>query len=192
MILASASPRRRELLAGMGIPFRPVTSRISEWGSSKDPSRESCYLAEKKAIAVFSAGQSLWVLGADTIVFIEGKMLGKPKDRKEAKSMLLLLKGTVHSVVTGFCILDPSGNIAHREAVYTAVKFRDLNKEEIEAYIDTGEPFDKAGGYAIQGIGAFMVESISGSYTNVVGLPICALVKALVSVGALEKFPFKL
>ncbi len=103
--------------------------------------------------------------------------------------MLRLLRGVEHSVVTGFCILDPSGKIAHSEAVSTLVRFKRLRQEEIDAYISTGEPFGKAGSYAIQGVGAFMVESISGSYTNVVGLPVCAVIKALISTGALKAFP---
>ena len=104
--------------------------------------------------------------------------------------MLGLLSGKEHSVITGFCILDPSGSTAHSEEIITRVKMKRLTDEEIDGYTATGEPFGKAGSYAIQGIGAFMVESISGPYTNVVGLPLCALVKALIACGALKKFPF--
>lgn len=192
LILASASPRRRELLAGMGIPFRSITSRIPEESYNMELSDEARFLAEIKAKDIFSLEEGFWILGADTIVAIEGTTLGKPADRKEAEYMLAMLGGKQHSVSTGFCILDPSGNIVHSEAVTTIVKFKDLSNNEIDGYIETGEPFDKAGSYAIQGIGAFMVESISGSYTNVVGLPICAVLKALISVGALERFPFKI
>ena len=92
--------------------------------------------------------------------------------------------------MTGFCILAPSGNTAHLETVSTTVTVKELDENEMKAYVDTEEPFGKAGGYAIQGIGSFMVESISGSYTNVVGLPLCAVIKALLKVGALERFPF--
>ena len=103
--------------------------------------------------------------------------------------MLLLLNGKEHRVITGFCVLDPSATVAHSEAVTTLVRFKPLSEQEIEGYIRTGEPFGKAGSYAIQGVGSFMVEAINGSYTNVVGLPLCAVIKALVSAGGLECFP---
>jgi septum formation protein len=128
-------------------------------------------------------------LGADTVVVLNKTILGKPRDHEEARSMLLCLNGKEHKVITGFCLLDPLGRLAHLDAVETLVRFKHLAKEEIEAYIATGEPLGKAGSYAIQGIGAFMVEGITGSYTNVVGLPICALVKALLAKGALKTFP---
>jgi len=99
------------------------------------------------------------------------------------------LSGREHRVITGFCVLDPLGRIARTEAVETLVRFRSLSRQEVEAYLATGEPFGKAGGYAIQGIGAFMVEGITGSYTNVVGLPLSALIKALLAEGALRAFP---
>ena len=104
--------------------------------------------------------------------------------------MLHRLSGKNHEVITGFCVLDPSGLVAHSEKVSTIVEFRDLQRKEIESYGATGEPFGKAGSYAIQGIGAFMVKGIQGSYTNVVGLPISALISALRKIGALFSFPF--
>ena len=173
----------------MGLPFRVTPSDVDEEEMGCEPLRISLILAEKKAIRVYPLADSSWILGADTIVVINNKMLGKPRDSSEAREMLSLLSGVEHSVVTGFCILNPLGEIAHSEAVSTAVRFKGLDKEEIDAYIRTGEPFGKAGGYAIQGIGSFMVESISGSYTNVVGLPICAVIKGLLRVGALNGFP---
>jgi septum formation protein len=130
-----------------------------------------------------------WILGADTIVTLERRTLGKPKDPEDAGDMLRLLSAREHRVITGFCILDSSGRVVHSEAVVTAVRFKELSEQEITGYIDTREPFGKAGSYAIQGIGAFLVEGISGSYTNVVGLPVCALIQALLSLGALERFP---
>ena len=105
--------------------------------------------------------------------------------------MLLTLAGKEHRVITGFALLDPSGGVACSEEVSTRVKVRDLSEQEIDAYIATGEPFGKAGSYAIQGIGAFMIERVEGSYTNVVGLPICAVVQALIRAGALDHFPLK-
>jgi len=173
----------------MGLPFRVVPSGLDEEEMGGEPSRIPRILAEKKAIRVHSLAGPSWILGADTIVVIKNRILGKPPDDAEAGEMLRLLSGVEHSVVTGFCILNPLGEIAHSEAANTTVRFKELEKEEIASYISTSEPFGKAGGYAIQGIGAFMVESISGSYTNVVGLPVCAVIKALIRAGALRAFP---
>ena len=177
LILASASPRRKRLLTQLGLPFRSVISRVREEEASGEPREASRFLAEKKAAQVYSAMDAAWVLGADTIVAIDNKMLGKPEGEEEAREMLSLLSGKEHRVITGFCVLNPSGIVSHSDAVTTLVRFRKLTGREVEGYIKTGEPFGKAGSYAIQGMGAFMVESISGSYTNVVGLPICALIK---------------
>jgi septum formation protein len=154
-----------------------------------DPTETAPFLAEKKASQVHSRIGTSWTLGADTIVVINEEMLGKPKSQEEAKRMLCLLGGREHKVITGFCILNPSGTVVHSEAVTTQVRIKRLSELEIEAYISTGEPYDKAGSYAIQGIGSFMVQAITGSYTNVVGMPLCALIKALVSVGALKGYP---
>jgi len=189
LVLASASPRRRRLLAQAGIPCRVFPSRVPEHGESGEPDEVSLALALEKAARVSARAGALWVLGADTVVTIDGRILGKPEDGAEAKKMLSLLGGREHRVITGFCVLDPSGGAVHSETVTTLVHFKPLAPEEIQGYIETEEPFGKAGSYAIQGIGSFMVESISGSYTNVVGLPLCALIKALVSKGALGKFP---
>lgn len=189
LVLASASPRRRELLSQVRIPFTPLPACIHEREIPGDPRHMCRTLAEKKATAVHSQAGSSWILGADTVVVVEGSILGKPRDEAEAEEMLRLLGGAEHRVVTGFCVLDPRGVVAHSEAVSTAVRFKGLKREEIDGYIRTGEPFGKAGAYAIQGVGAFMVESITGSYSNVVGLPICAVIKALARVGALSGFP---
>ncbi len=189
LILASASPRRRELLVQAGIPFRPVASRVSEEDMPRDPTRGSLFLAEKKARRVSGRTGPFWIVGADTVVVAGRRILGKPADSDDARRMLSQLEGRKHRVITGFCIIGPSGEPVHSEAVTTHVRFRPLTGREIDAYIRTGEPFGKAGGYAIQGIGAFMVEAISGSYTNVVGLPLCALVRALVAAGAMAGFP---
>jgi septum formation protein len=189
LILASSSPRRKRLLEQIALPFRPSPVDIDENGASGAPERIALALAEKKAGAASSPAKGRWVLGADTLVVLDDKVMGKPDGADEAREMLSLLNEKSHHVVTGFCLLDPSGQRAHAEAVTTAVTMKRLTREEIEGYVMTGEPFGKAGSYAIQGIGAFMVESISGSYTNVVGLPVCALIRALLSVGALKRFP---
>ena len=189
LILASKSPRRRKLLEQLRLPFRIEVSGIQEENHSASPSELVRALAIDKAANVHKKARESWILGADTIVEIEGVVLGKPKDDLHARKMLNLLSGKTHRVLTGFCLIAPGGLLAHTEVVCTEVKIKELSTKEIEAYIQTREPFGKAGSYAIQGIGAFMVEYISGSYTNVVGLPLCALVKALVKTGALEYFP---
>lgn len=200
LILASASPRRRRFLEQIGLPFLSLTSLVEENLSLNDPSVNTTsplknpsdlarYLAEKKARAVLTRSEKSWILGADTLVVLEKRILGKPRDQEEAHSTLSLLSGKEHQVITGFCLLDPAGTLAHSQEVITLVKMKKMTGEEIKAYVNSGEPFGKAGSYAIQGVGAFMVESISGSYTNVVGLPVCALVKALLKVGAIKNFP---
>ena len=191
LILASASPRRKRLLAQMGIPHRVVVSRVHEENRMDNPLDLCRNLAILKAKDVHDREKTAWVLGADTLVVVRGRVLGKPKNRDDAREMLSLLSGKGHQVVTGFCILNPAGRDAHSESVATEVRFKPLTEKEIDGYIRTGEPFGKAGAYAIQGIGSFMVESISGSYTNVVGLPMCALIKALVQCGAIQSFPFE-
>lgn len=189
LVLASASPRRKRLLARMGIPHRVVVSRVNEEDSADSPEAFCRNLALLKAKDVGSRENTSWILGADTIVVIGSKVLGKPENPTDAQRMLSLLSGKDHHVITGFCVLNPLGIIAHNESVTTTVRFKPISEQEISGYIKTREPFGKAGAYAIQGVGAFMVESISGSYTNVVGLPMCALIKALVQCGALRSFP---
>lgn len=189
LLLASSSPRRKRLLEQIRLPFRSFSRDVQEDLKKGQPERNACILAEKKARAVFSRSTGNWVLGADTVVVQNRFIFGKPENRDKACSMLLRLSGRHHNVVTGFCLLNPAGKRVHAEAVVTRVTMKSLTAEEIEGYVASGEPFDKAGGYAIQGLGAFMVERISGSYTNVVGLPLCALVKALLGAGALKVFP---
>jgi septum formation protein len=188
LVLASASPRRRRLMEQARLPFKTVVSQVQE-ETAGVPSELCLRLAREKAMDVSARTGPFWILGADTIVVIEDRILGKPTDKRDALEMLSQLSGKVHQVITGFCIVAPSNEIAHLEAVSTAVTVKILDAGEKQAYVDTGEPFGKAGGYAIQGIGSFMVESISGSYTNVVGLPLCAVIKALLKAGALERFP---
>ena len=189
LILASASPRRKMLLTGIGLPFRVVVSNVQEDCPFDEPARMTMSLAERKALDVYGEDKPLWILGADTLVVVNGTVLGKPRSKNDAIEMLSLLSGRKHMVVTGFCILNPFGIVAHSEAVKTDVFIKKLGSDEIKNYINTGEPFDKAGAYAIQGIGSFMVKSISGSYTNVVGLPIPEVIDALVSLRAIKHFP---
>ena len=189
LVLASASARRKQLLRQMGIPFRPLTSRVREDRLSSDLRRNARLLAEAKAHAVLQKSPGTWILGADTMVVLGRAVLGKPGNEREAFSMLRQLSGKEHRVITGFCLLTPEAKTAHSEAVVTRVTFKVLTRQEILGYIATGEPFGKAGSYAIQGIGAFLVQGITGSYSNVVGLPLCALVKALLATGAITSFP---
>jgi septum formation protein len=190
LVLASSSPRRKALLLQIGIPFESVESGIEETtNKSPSPGKLACRIAVQKAERVQHFRPQRWILGADTIVVLKNRVFGKPGDTQECREMLFALQGTNHRVITGFCIIDGGGIPVHVEAVTTEVKVKKMSEHEIEAYIDTGEPFGKAGGYAIQGIGSFMIEGITGSYTNVVGLPVCEVVRSLVGCGALRGFP---
>ena len=189
LILASASPRRKGLLEQVGLPFRVVPGHVDENQVVQRPSMHARILAETKAKAGFVEMKGHWTLGADTIVVLGDMVLGKPKNAREAEVMLSALAGKDHEVITAFSILNPAGSVVHAQEVSTKVRIKPLRGAVIKAYISTGEPFGKAGSYAIQGIGAFMVQDIRGSYTNVVGLPVCALIQALLEKGAIKRFP---
>ena len=180
LILASSSPRRKELLERVGLRFEVVPSRVEEnIKNGECPVDHVLRLAEEKALDVAKDLKDLWVIAADTIVLVDGEILGKPAGKQEAYQMLLKLSGKEHRVITGFCILNTSNGESVKESVETTVTFKKLTEEEIQGYIKTKEPFDKAGGYAIQGKGSFMIREIKGSYSNVIGLPICEVVEAL-------------
>ncbi|MDI7258789.1 MAG: Maf family protein [Thermodesulfobacteriota bacterium] len=186
LILASESPRRYELLKQLGFNFEVIPSRVEEdFIQGESPREHVLRLAEAKALEVGNQYPEQWVIGADTIVYVDGIILGKPKNRDEAMEMLQRLSGKEHSVLTGISVHHVEMEKGDREAVKTAVKVKTLNPVEMDWYVQTGEPFDKAGGYAIQGIGSFMIESINGSYTNVVGLPVCELIQMLIRLGAI-------
>jgi len=190
LVLASISPRRRAILKQIGIPFESAGSMIEETlYEGMQPADIACRMAVRKVESVQNIYNNRWILGADTIVVSNKKIFGKPKDSIECQEMLLRLKGKTHKVITGFCIHDPGRKTVHLEAVMTKVKIKELSEIEIETYIKTGEPFGKAGAYAIQGIGSFMIEQINGSYTNVVGLPVCEVISALIKCGGLKGFP---
>jgi len=185
IVLASASPRRSELLESAGISFLVAPADICEDPlPDEDPVDHVLRLAEGKARAAAERTEGRYFLGADTIVLCDGEIMGKPKDQADAVRMLKKLSGVPHEVVTGFAIFDRERKGAVREAVRTKVFFKHLRDEEISDYIATGCPFDKAGAYAIQGGAAHMVQKIEGSYTNVVGLPLCEVVDALRVIGA--------
>ncbi len=189
LILASKSPRRYELLTQVGLDFDVVPSGIEEdIVQGESPEQHVLRLAKAKGLDVGSQYPDRWVVAADTIVHINGSILGKPKNHGEALQMLSRLSGKEHWVMTGFSIHHLVKKKVDVEAVQTAVKMKTLTPVEMEWYVETGEPFDKAGGYAIQGIGSFMIEMIRGSYTNVVGLPLCELIEMLNRLGAIT-FP---
>lgn len=187
LILASKSPRRCELLKQVGLDFDIIPSRVIEdFIQGESPQEHVIRLAQAKALDVGGRYTDRWVIAADTIVYINNSILGKPKNSEEALEMLRCLSGKEHWVLTGFSVQHLKKRRGDREAVQTAVKVKTLTKVEMEWYIQTGEPFDKAGGYAIQGVGSFMIESIHGSYTNVVGLPLCELIQMLNRIGAIN------
>lgn len=181
IILASQSPRRRYLLERAGLRFAVIPSRIDESSVSREAPDDYVHdLAVAKAMDIARRHPESWVIGADTVVVVEGRILGKPGSTGQAREMLRRLSGRTHQVLTGYCICRLSGERIFADVVRTDVIFKLLTDAEIEWYIQTGEPFDKAGAYAIQGIGTFLVKSINGSYTNVVGLPVCEVVECLI------------
>jgi len=187
LILASRSPRRYELLKQIRLEFDVIPSRIEEdLIREESPQEYVLRLAEAKAVDVGNQYPDRWVIAADTIVYIDSSILGKPRDREEAIEMLRRLGGEEHRVLTGISVQHIKRGKREQQAVQTAVKMKSLTPAEIEWYVQTGEPFDKAGGYAIQGIGSFMIESIRGSYTNVIGLPLCELIQMLNRLGAIS------
>lgn len=181
LILASKSPRRNELLKQVGLDFEVIASGIEEnFIEGESPREHVIRLAEAKALDVGKQYPYCWVIGADTIVYVNGQILGKPKSREEAMDMLKRLNGKEHKVLTSVSVRHLKKGKGECETVETAVRVKSLSPVEMDWYISTGEPFDKAGGYGIQGIGSFMIESINGSYTNVVGLPLCELMQMLI------------
>jgi septum formation protein len=173
LILASASPRRAELLRQLAMTFEVLPSAAEEMAHEHLSPQEICQLnAHRKARAVAKAIPDALVLGADTLVFVGGEILGKPKDRAEAERMLANLQGRTHQVVTGVSLTHLRGHRERLFAVSTDVTFRPLTAEQIREYLDHVNPLDKAGAYAIQEHGEKIVSEISGSYSNVVGLPL--------------------
>ena len=184
LILASKSPRRRELLEQAGLTFAVVPSSVDENGVNiSEPEKLVRTLAEAKARDVAAVYPGSWVIGADTIVLIHGKILGKPDSMETARKMIQQLNGQAHDVLTGYAIFCEAANTCISGVEKTKVHFRHLSQQEIEWYIQTDEPYDKAGGYAIQGLGSFLVKRICGSYTNVVGLPVCEVLERLYEKG---------
>lgn len=190
LVLASSSPRRKELLKTLGIKFEVIPSHVDEVRfHAESPEDFALRASTEKALAVArDLTVDSVVIGADTIVVVDGEILGKPRDKEEAKSMLSKISGREHKVITGFSIVKAKTEVLHVEYLESRVKIKALAAWEIEGYIKTAEPMDKAGAYGAQGIGAFMVEEIQGSFTNVVGLPLAQLVDALTKLGILRLF----
>lgn len=184
LILASKSTRRRYLLEQAGLSFRVIPSSIDEKSIAiSTPEAYVRILSEAKANQVAEKFPDNWVIGADTIVLKDEAILGKPGSRAEARTMLKRLSGKTHQVLTGYSVCCKARQRMFSETIKTDVCFKSLTAQEIEWYIHTKEPFDKAGAYAIQGMGTFLVKSINGSYTNVVGLPVCEVLEFLIDQG---------
>lgn len=184
IILASSSPRRKELLAGLGLEFTVIPSDVSEEIENNcSPEEMVKLLAQRKAEAVARQIDQGLVIGADTIVVLEGEVLGKPRDKVDAFSMLTRLQGREHEVYSGISIVDAKTNEYETGFQSTKVRMRSLNDLEVTQYIATDEPMDKAGAYAIQGLGATLVEGINGDYFTVVGLPLALTAKYLRNFG---------
>jgi septum formation protein len=184
-ILASASPRREQLLRETGLRFDVVPGDVNEdFRRGEVPIEYVERLSRAKCHAVSRTMPNAWVLGADTIVLVGSEVLGKPRSREEARKMLMKLSGREHRVITGFAIENKSARIMVSGTVESTVIFKTIEKDELEWYISTPEPYDKAGGYAVQGMAGYFVREIHGSYSNVVGLPLTEVVTALKNVGA--------
>jgi len=213
LVLASASPRRKELLERMGFSVKAIPSAIAEEVLPEEPAEHYVKrMARAKVLSVvnrirstqYEGGSSRggsasgrgaedglrWVVGADTVVVVGNHLLEKPKDNVEAYEMLLSLSGREHEVLTGFCLFDMKKEKEGIQAVRTVVRFKPISKSEAEKYVSIGESLDKAGSYAVQGVGAYLAESIVGSYTNIVGLPLCQVVQMMEEMGAHEVLPF--
>lgn len=184
VILASESPRRRQLLARLLSHFEVLPSGVDE---SDDPAVEPGVLAVRLAIAkaqvVATRTTPALVLGADTLIDLAGRVLGKPSDREEALQMLRQLRGRVHRVVTGLCLLDSASGRYESLLISTGVRMRMSTEDVLLNYVESGEPLDKAGAYAIQGKGGDLIESIDGCFNNVVGLPLCETASLLSTFG---------
>lgn len=193
LVLASASPRRQELLRNAGIPFTAYPANIPEAPlPGESPSKCAERLAREKAMAVFRQHRANLVLGADTVVVVDGEILGKPRDERDAMRMLRMLSGRTHQVTTGVCLAGPSVGTGNQKletgfeetfSETTLVTMTKLTEEDIRSYIATGEPMDKAGAYAIQGMASRWIPHIDGDYFNVVGLPVALVCRLLKELG---------
>jgi len=216
LILASASPRRKDLLDRIGFTTKTMPAEIPEEQlADEEPAEFVKRMARAKVLAVVNRlrgtmavapgehsasaphgrggsreAPARWVVGADTIVVLDGEVFGKPKDPDHAFEMLQRLSGKEHTVVTGFCVFDMQKNKEGIQAVVSRVKIKRMSRLEIEKYLAVGESLDKAGAYAVQGVGSYLIEHLVGSYSNVVGLPLCQLMEMLEEMGAHDILPY--
>ena len=187
IILASVSPRRKYLLEQVGLKFNVIPSNFNEASVSiMKPESYVKKLAKEKAFEIANKYPDKWVIGADTVVVIDNDILGKPDSKEDAYLMLKKLSGKTHQVLTGYCICCKSLNKIIINTAITDVTFKKLTNEEINWYLSTEESLDKAGAYAIQGVGTFLIRQINGSYTNVVGLPVCEVIEHLIEEGVVR------
>jgi len=192
IILASNSPRRKEMLENLGIDFEVIPSNIDEIRKTGEiPTEFVRRAALEKGIDVLEKlaleNHTPWIIAADTVVVLGDEILCKPKDKNDSKDMITKLSGKTHSVITGW-VVGRKGEKWHVDHTGSQVTFHDLSTNQIDNYVATNEGMDKAGSYAIQGIGSFLVKGINGNYLNVVGLPISYVVRVLIDVGALPGF----
>lgn len=186
-ILASASPRRQDLLRSVGLKFMTIPAHVNEeYLAGESPRKHVRRLSRDKAMAIAPKNPDAWVLGADTIVVIDGLILGKPKNKKQAREMLERLSGREHKVFTGFTLAHNATKVYKTKVISSVVQFKKITPAEMEWYVRCDEPYDKAGGYAAQGRGASFIKSIRGSYTNVIGLPLCEVLEELQNIKALN------
>lgn len=172
------------MLRALGVAFEVMPSNLAEgYHDGEEPAKAAWRLAAEKAWEVAERFPERLVLAADTLVVVNGQMLGKPRDLQEARQMLKQLRGRCHEVITGFCLVNRAKGRVIKDVVRSQVKIKAFSSEQLEDYLKSGEPLDKAGAYAIQGLGSFLVEWVRGSYTNVVGLPLAEVRKALRDMG---------
>lgn len=183
LVLASASPRRREYLSLLGLEYIVDCPDVDEnVGGELSPGGQAIAVARRKAVAVAARHEDAIVIGADTMVVLDDKRLGKPKDAQHAIKMLGMLQGREHQVYTGVCIMDAGTGKQLEEYACTSVHMDDMDAAAIERYVATGEPMDKAGSYAIQGMGSAFIKGIEGCYFNVLGLPVNTIYKMLIQL----------
>ena len=183
MILDSNSKRRQEILKDAGFNFKVITSNIKEISDKKIITEKVLDIAEKKLEQIAKDNKNEFILAADTVVELNGKIFGKPKDMEEAFSFLKTLSGNTHKVITAYVFKNISKNILIKEVVISEVKFLELDNEIINWYLGTAEPFDKAGAYGIQGYGRILVEKINGDYYSIMGFPISNFLENLRKIG---------
>ena len=183
MILASGSPRRKEILKEVGFNFKVVVPEIEEVSKEEEPVKKILDISRKKAMSVGEKYTNEYVLSADTVVVVDDKILGKPKNVEEAREYLFLLSGREHKVITAYTFMNIEKNIFLSDYSVSKVKFYKLDEETINWYIETGEYKDKAGAYGIQGKGRVLVENINGDFFSIMGFPVASFVNKLKEIG---------